>query len=159
MDAEEQEREPDGPRNGSAGQAPNATCPHDNGKEVNEQNEQGHDHQQRPLKGLQLVVGGESKVKGKQHASEPGQHQTPNQEHDEADDEAEFDALLHLGRLERNERHHTTQAQTQHERDEESGHACSAFTGQPVAQRELVRNEQLDGIEEDGVVNRADDIG
>ena len=52
-----------------------------------------------------------------------------------------------------NERHDAAKAQTEHQRHEEAGHAGSAFTRKPITERQLVGDEQFNGIEEDGVVD------
>ena len=110
------------------------------------------------MKGLKFVVGREAKVEGKQHASEPRQYQSSDQQDDQAYDEAEFDPLLNFGRLEGDERHDAAETQSQHQGHEETGHAGSPLTGQPVAQRELVRDEQFNGVKENGVVDGTHDI-
>ena len=159
MDAEEQQGEADGPGDGTARKAPNATGSHDDWKEIDEENQQRHDHQQRPLKRLEFIVGWETQVEGKQHTGEPRQHQSSNQQNDQANDEAEFDPLLNFRRLEGDERHDAAETQSQHQGHEESGHAGSPLAGQPVAQRKLVRDEQFDGVKENGVVDGTHNIG
>ena len=75
---------------------PNAPSTHDDGKEIDEENHQGHDHQQRPLKCFKFGAVRQTQVKGNSMPANR-EHQAADQQHDEADDETEFDALLNLG--------------------------------------------------------------
>ena len=146
MNAKEQEREPDGPSDGTTRESPNSTGSHDHWEEVDEQNQERHDHQQRPLQRLKFTIGGQPQFEGKQHTCKPRQNQTANEQDDETDNEAEFDALLNLWRLEGDEGHDAAKAQAKHKGDKETAQATSPITRQPIPEGELVGDQEFNGI-------------
>jgi len=159
VNAKEKQRKTDRPSNGTAREPPNAPGTHDDGEQVNEEDQQGHDHQQRPLKRFQFSIGRQAEVKRKQHACQPRKHQSANEQHDESDDETEFDALLNFGGLEGDKRHGSTQTQTEHKRHKEAAHAVPSLARQPITEGQLVGDQEFDGVEQHGVVDGADNVG
>ena len=122
---------------------PDTSGPHNHGQEVDEQNEQRHDHQQRPLERLQFCIGRQAQIEREQHACEPREDKTPHEENDQPDDEPELDALLDLRSLEGDESHGASQAQPEDQRNKESALTVSSLTGKPVTQRQLVRDRRV----------------
>ncbi len=158
MEAEEEERESNRPNDRLAGEAPDATCTHDDWKQVHEHDQQREDQHQRPLKQGQFVGVWQIKFGVDDHAAKPREQGASNQNHDQTHNHAEFDALLDLWGLESQQGHASAKGQAEHQGDVEAGQSASSNASHPVAEWKVRTQHKLEGFEEHGVVDGPDHV-